>query len=293
MIAVKYFTVFLLIVISFGCAKAQVVNQQKPSETKNAGDEKSIDLSRFFENTTGAIVLYDVKNNRYLRHNEKRCAERFTPASTFKIPNALIALDAGVIKAAESLIAWDRQKYPEQNWTSEPFVQWKRVHTLRSAMKSSVIWYFREIAKTVGEERMKSYVDKFEYGNRDISGGLSSKRMFDAFWLNSSLQISADEQVEFLRKFYDGKLPVAKSSTETVKQILVLEDAPAYKLSGKTGGGRNPNGKTLGWFVGYVETKDNTYFFALNIDGEDYVAIRDKRIDLTKRILSDLGFMKN
>jgi beta-lactamase class D len=136
-------------------------------------------------------------------------------------------------------------KYPERDWTDAPFVYWKKDHTLRSAMKYSVVWYYRELAIRIGEERMKNYLAKFEYGNQDISGGLASKRMFEAFWLNNSLKISADEQIEFLRKFYDEKLSVSKHSTEIVKQILVQEETAEYKLSAKTGGGWN-NGKALG-----------------------------------------------
>jgi len=281
-----------LLIISSGCAEAQVTKQRKTDELKTTQGEKKTDLSRFFENIEGTIVLYDVKNNRYLRHNEKRSAARYTPASTFKIPNAIVGLETGAVKDADSLIAWDKVKYPEQDWTNAPFVFWKRDHTLRSAMKYSVVWYYRELAIRIGEPRMKNYLAKFEYGNQDISGGLASKKMFEAFWLSNSLKISADEQIEFLRKFYDEKLSVSKRSTDIVKQILVMEDAPNYKLSGKTGGVGNLNGKALGWFVGYVETKDNTYFFALNMDGENYGAIRDKRIDLTKQILGELGYMK-
>lgn len=286
----SFFVCLGLLLFTTACAQAQkVVNQSNGKESRTV---KSPDLSRFFENTTGAIVIYDVKNNRYFRYNEKRCAARYTPASTFKIPNALIAVETGVVKDAETVMVWDKVKYPEQDWTSEPFVHWKQNHTLRSAIKYSVIWYFREIALGIGEERMKTHLAKFAYGNEDISGGLASRRMFEAFWLNNSLKISADEQIEFLQKFYDGKLPVSKRSTDIVKQILVLEETPNYKLSGKTGGVGNLNGKALGWFVGYVETEDNTYFFALNMDGENYAAIRDKRIDLTKQILSELGFMR-
>lgn len=292
MIRLKLFTGILLFACSFGCAKAQIVKQTNAPERNNPPTEKTEDLSRFFKNIEGTIVLYDAKNKRYLRHNEKRAATRFTPASTFKIPNSLIGLETGAVEDAETVIAWDKKKYSDTGWTEPPFSYWKQDHTLRTAIKYSVIWYYRELAMRVGEERMKNYVEKFEYGNQDISGGLSSKRMFEAFWLNSSLQISADEQIEFLRKLYDGKLPVAKRSTDIVKQILVLEETPDYKLSGKTGGVGNLNGKALGWFVGYLETKDNTYFFALNMDGADYAAIRDKRIDLTKQILSELGFMK-
>src|SRR5689334_22331825 len=70
------------------------------------------DLSKFFKNTTGAFVLYDLKNNRYLRHNPARCRQRFSPYSTFKIPNSLIGLETKVIADADYLIRWDQQKYP-------------------------------------------------------------------------------------------------------------------------------------------------------------------------------------
>ncbi len=287
----KIFAAVLLVALSFGCAEAQT-NKSSNQNKDNKSVEKTADLSRFFKNTEGTIVIYDVKNNRYLRHNETRAAVRYTPASTFKIPNALIGLETGVVKDSESKIVWDKVKYPAQDWTEPPFVHWAKDHTLATAMKYSVVWYFREIALGIGEERMKTHLAKFEYGNQDISGGLASKRMFEAFWLNSTLKISADEQIEFLRRFYDEKLGVSSGATDTVKKILVLEETPEYKLSGKTGGVGSLNGKALGWFVGYVETKDNTYFYALNLDGENYAAIRDKRIDLTKQILSELGFMK-
>src|SRR4030095_11993155 len=76
---------------------------------------KAQDLSKYFQNTEGAFVLYDMKNDRYLRYNEQRCRERFSPFSTFKIPNSLIGLETGVIKDAEFVIRWDSKKYPAQN----------------------------------------------------------------------------------------------------------------------------------------------------------------------------------
>jgi hypothetical protein len=72
------------------------------------------DLSKFFKNTDGAFVLYDLKNNHYLRHNPARCKQRLTPHSTFKIPNSLIGLETGVIADADFVIPWDRQKYPPE-----------------------------------------------------------------------------------------------------------------------------------------------------------------------------------
>jgi len=245
-------------------------------------------LDRIFGNTKGAFVLYDFRNNRYIRHNETRCRRRFTPASTFKIPNSLIGLETGVVRDADFVIPWNRQRYPNEGRPAiAPFIYWWQDHTLRSAMKYSVVWYYMEIAQRVGAQRMQKYVTQFRYGNEDISGGI------DEFWRNSTLQISADEQVDFLRRFYTGKLNVSSRSTEIVKDIMLLEKTATYKFSGKTGAAPIETGGTLAWFVGYLEREGDVYFFALNMDGANYEAIRDERINLTKRILTELGYLPN
>nr|AIA16603.1 ClassD_beta_lactamase [uncultured bacterium] len=252
----------------------------------NSAPAEAQDLSPYFKNTNGAFVLYDLKENHYIRYNEQRCRERFSPKSTFKIPNSLIGLDTGVIRDADFTIAWNRQKYPPQdNWNQEPFIHWAQDHTLRSAIKYSVVWYYRELALRVGKQKMMKYITAFNYGNKTISKDI------DNFWLDNSLKISADEQVEFLKEFYAGRLPVSKLATETVKDILVLENTPAYKLSAKTGGGSIAEGKYIGWFVGYLETKGNVYFFATNIEGASFAEIREKRVELSKEILAALGYL--
>jgi beta-lactamase class D len=244
------------------------------------------DLSGYFKGVNGAFVLYDMNNQRYVRYNVKRCGERFSPKSTFKIPNSLIGLETGVIRDAEFVIPWNREKYPPQaNWNEEPFVHWAKDHTLRSALKYSVVWYYRELALSVGGERMKKYVAAFDYGNEDVSGRI------DNFWLNDVLKISADEQVEFLKAFYSGRLPVSKRTTEIVKDILVFEQTPTYKLSAKTGGGPIDEGIFIGWFVGYLEANGNVYFFATNMEGASFAEIRARRIELTREILKGLGYL--
>jgi beta-lactamase class D len=132
---------------------------------------------------------------------------------------------------------------------------------------------------------MKKYVRAFHYGNQDVSGSV------DNFWLNDVLKISADEQVEFLKAFYTGRLPVSKRSTEIVKDILVFEKSPGYQLSAKTGGGPIGEGVFIGWFVGYLEANGNVYLFATNIEGSSFLEIRDQRIELTKQILRSLGYL--
>jgi beta-lactamase class D len=250
------------------------------------------DLSKYFQNTEGAFVLYDLKNDSYLRYNERRCRERFSPFSTFKIPNSIIGLETRVIANAETSLRWEPKRFPESvNWTQPPFVNWKHDHNLRSAMKDSVLWYYRELARRVGEERMRRMVAQMGYGNQDVSGVWDSPNLFEAFWLNGSLRISADEQVEFLRKFYAGELPVADRTTKIVKDILTLEKNADYKLSGKTGGGPLAEGKYIGWFVGYLEAKGNVYFFAVNLEGDSFASVRDRRINLTKQIMTGLGYL--
>ncbi|MBV9923891.1 MAG: class D beta-lactamase [Acidobacteria bacterium] len=278
---VVLFTVLLLLA-ALGCAirtgarPAAFVARQRPRP----------DLASYFKPfPAGAFVLYDLKRDRYLRYDEARCRERFSPFSTFKIPNSLIGLDTGVIKDAEYVIKWDRQKYPPHDEDTLPFKDWWQDQTLRTAIRRSVVWYYRELATAVGKPRMKEYVHRLRYGNEDVSGPINN------FWLADSLKISADEQVEFLKRLYREDLPVSNRSIKIVKEITTLEKTPDYELHGKTGGGPLAEGRFLGWFVGYVETKDDTYFFATQIEGPTYLSVRDERIALTKRILSDSGYI--
>jgi beta-lactamase class D len=243
-------------------------------------------LNAIFKDTIGTFVLYDAKNNAYIRHNEARGRERFSPKSTFKIPNSLIGLETGVIKDADFVINWNREKYPPQaNWNQEPFVHWGKDQTLRTAFKYSVLWYYRELALKVGLPEMKARVAAFNYGNKEVSSRV------DNFWLDDSLKISAEDQVEFLRAFYENRLPVSRRSTEIVKDIMVFEKTPEYTLSAKTGGGPITGGKYIGWFVGYLEARGNVYYFAMNIEGASFAEIRDKRIGMTKKILTELEFL--
>jgi beta-lactamase class D len=280
----------LLLLTALGCAKTTgagpVVNTTRARQA-SARPTPRPDLASYFKPfPAGAFVLYDLKRNSYTRYDEARCRERFSPFSTFKIPNSLIGLDTGVISGPEHVIKWDRQRYPPHDEDTLPFKDWWQDQTLRTAIRRSVVWYYRELANAVGRPRMREYVHRLRYGNEDVSGPL------DGFWLADSLKISADEQVEFLKRLYKEELPVSKRSIKIVKEITTLEQTPGYTLHGKTGGGPLGENRYLGWFVGYVETKDDTYFFATEIEGPTYISVRDERIALTKRILSDLGYMK-
>lgn len=277
----KLFITAFLFLFSFSCS-AQ--NNKSPQPKSDKAPEQK--LNDIFKDTKGTFVLFDQKNNSYLRYNAGRARERFSPKSTFKIPNSLIGVESGVIKDADFVISWNREKYPPQaNWNDEPFKHWGKDHNLRSAFKNSVVWYYRELALKVGLPEMKKRVESFNYGNKTIS-----KRV-DNFWLDDSLKISADEQIEFLKAFYNNQLPVSKRATDIVKDIMIFEETPEYTLSAKTGGGLIAENTYIGWFVGFLEAKGNVYFFAMNIEGRSFLEIRDKRIEMPKKILTELKYL--
>jgi beta-lactamase class D len=212
---------------------------------------QTLELSPFFEGYQGCFVLLDVAKDEYVRYIPERCAQRLSPCSTFKIPNSLIGLETGVISDQNHTISWDGTRYPVESWN--------RDHTLASALQNSVVWYYEALAAQVGTERMQQYLGDLHYGNEDASGG-------STFWLGSSLAISADEQIDFLRRLHGNALPFSSRSTDIVKEILILEETDAYVYRGKTGMCMMERERQLGWFVGYVTRGDAAYIFATNIE---------------------------
>lgn len=237
------------------------------------------DFKKYFDaaNVKGAFVLFAVNAKSYVRYNPERCEERFLPASTFKVMNALMALEAGVVQDESTMLPWDGTQYQ--------IAAWNRDQTLQSAMAASAVWYYQELARRLGKERMQHFVDEVGYGNRNLTGPV------DSFWLDGGLRISADEQVEFLRRLYLGDLPFSRRSMEIVKRILVMEETPSYRLSGKTGAVQRA-GQPIGWFIGAIEKSGQLYCFATNIEGAHVDdAFLKARLDITRQILGDLGIL--
>jgi beta-lactamase class D len=242
------------------------------SETTEHPEWKS-----YFETSgvAGTIVVTDLAKEETHVYNPLRAAEPFIPASTYKIPHSLIALETGVVKDENQSFKWDWQKRRVETWD--------RDQTLRSALKYSVVWVYQEIARQVGEQREAEFLKKFAYGNEDVSGRV------DHFWLDGQLRITALQQIEFLKKFYLNQLPVSERSSLIVKDMLINEANSKYILRAKTGLGvsRTP---AIGWWVGWVETDDDTYFFALNLDiARDEDA--PKRMIVARQCLASLGIL--
>lgn len=227
-------------------------------------------------NTQGSLAVLDLSRDRLVMTDETRARRGELPASTFKIPHALIALETHVVADADrEIIRWDG--------VMRDIPQWNKDHTLRSAMQFSVVPVFQQIARRIGEERMKTYVESFQYGNRDIGGA-----PIDKFWLEGHLRISPLEQVHFLRRFYRAELPVSARSLDIVKDIIPGEKVGDAMIRAKTGTVQRHGKPVLGWLVGYAEKGDNVATFALNIDVHGQPDL-DRRWPMAKAMLGKIG----
>lgn len=240
------------------------------SSTYALDEIKTIDLSKYFKDfRVSTFVMYDPEQKMFEIHNLDAAEIRRSPCSTFKIPNSLIGLESGVINNKDHVLKWDGTERWNENWN--------RDHTLESAFKHSTVWYYQELARQVGKATMQDFVDKMDYGNKDLSSGI------DQFWLGNSLQISAMEQIRFLQKLYYNRLPFSPTNMDIVKEIMIYKTGDNYVLRGKTGSGFVEGETSWGWFVGYLEVKDKVYFFASNIEAKDDAwgpKVRDIVIDI-------------
>lgn len=245
-------------------------------ESSDAPTLDRVDFAARFKGFDGCFVIQPVDGAWTLRHNDRRCAEPLSPCSTFKIFIALAALESGVIEGPDTKLQWDGKP--------KPIKAWEKDHTLATAIRDSVVWYFQEVAGRIGEKRMQQFLDAVKYGNRDMSGGLKT------FWLQTSLKISADEQVRFLARLYRNQLPFSQRAMDEVKKMLVLDKGKNWTFSGKTGTGSSDGKLTLGWFVGCVKSHEREYVFAINIAAPDGALGRGAK-EIAKAILKDLGLL--
>ncbi len=225
----------------------------------------------------GSFSMYDLNKKAYATTDKTDFLTPTSPASTFKIPNTFIALETGAVKNQHEVIKWDG--------TPKRMKIWERDYYLALAYKNSAFWFYQEIAKRIGEEKYHRYLKVLDYGNQDISSGLTT------FWLGSSLKISPKNQLEVLQKIQAEAAPFSARTYRISKEIMVEERTSTYTLRAKTGWA-DTKPTHVGWYVGYVETKDNVYFFATRLyqpdanQNEDFGA---QRKTITRKILTELG----
>ena len=224
----------------------------------------------------GTFVLHEPAIDRYSIFNEARAKQRFLPASTFKIANAVIGLEVGAITDEKEVFHWDARP--------KPIAAWERDHTLDTGMRESAIWMFQEIARRIGRARMREWLDRLEYGNRDMSGGI------DHFWLQGGLRVSAIEQVKFLHRLAEGRLPATQRAQRLVRNAMVVEKSRSHTLYAKTGGSGRTR-EAVEWWVGWVERKGRPVaYFAMNLAPTDKTRFAD-RFEITRPILREAGVL--
>lgn len=199
----------------------------------------------------GTIAVREVGSDETLVWNIDRAGERRRPASTFKILNSLIILEAGVLADVDTVVPWDG--------VEREVPAWNRDHTLRSGIEVSAVWLYQVLARQVGLARMSDWIDQIRYGNEVLGGEI------DDFWLSGDLKISPIEQLDFLERLATGDLPFRPEVIDAVTDIIVQERGEGWSWSYKTGTAlaEDPD---LGWLVGMTERGDRQWVFALNID---------------------------
>ncbi|GAA6130226.1 class D beta-lactamase [Halopseudomonas sabulinigri] len=224
------------------------------------------------QDAVGTIIVVDERtpDKTTWVHNPERAAQRFSPASTFKIPHTLMALDAGAVKDEFQVFPWDG--------TQHSYAGHNQDQTLRSAMRHSTVWVYRGFASAIGEPKARAYLQKLNYGNADPSVDAGD------YWIDGKLAISAEEQIAFLQQLYRNQLPFKIAHQRLTKDLMIVQAERNWILRAKTGWeGR------YGWWVGWVEWPEGPVFFALNIDTPNRLKDLHKREAITRALLRSIN----
>ena len=226
------------------------------------------------ENIVGTLVVATVDGTPVHVFNEDRSSIQFSPASTFKIPNTLISLDAGVVSSKTTPFTWDGAEKGRAAWNKD--------QTLESAFRVSCVWCYQEMARDVGSERYVTDLNSMAYGNQNIG------ERVDMFWLNGDLLISAKDQIDFLSAMVNYDVPYSREHVDLIKDIMLVEQTADYAIHAKAGW--TGPGLYTGWYVGYVEKNDAVWLFAMNMH-MDRAEQSGLRKELTVRSLRALGII--
>ncbi len=269
--------IFSLIFLQIFIFSGKIIAQEKPLIREITG------IRSLFEKhgMKGSILIVDREKNELLGYQPAVWDSGYLPASTFKIPNALIGLQTGVIDTGY-IFKWDGK--------ARSFSYWNKDMTLREAFRLSCVPCFQELAVKINPVRMKRYLDLIRFGNMDVHA-----ENIDRFWLEGDSRITPRQQVDFLQRFYEEEFSFSPEVMKSVKSIMVIEEKPEYMLSGKTGWSIR-NGNNYGWFVGILQIGEKVYFVATLIEPKDQKMISDfalARKTITMETFRLLGLIKS
>lgn len=281
----QFITIVILTAFIFSCS-----SNKKPEKNSFAGSDRITlhqEFKKYFDecNTEGSIAIYDNNRHEWILSDTVGIFKETLPASTFKIINLLIALETNTITDENEVMKWngntDTVKY---GYRPEIYHDM----TVKEAFRVSAVWAFIDLARKIGKENYKKYLTLCSYGNLDLS------QTDDDFWNFGAFAVSPLNQVEFLKKMYEGKLPFSKRNIEIVKNVMQTEQEANYTIYAKTGWTRE-GGINTGWWVGYIENKNGTYFFATRLlqDRKFKSAnFGNCRKEITRKIFRDLKIIE-
>jgi beta-lactamase class D len=247
-----------LFILFISCSEKKTPYENKEESVTVLEQEKRVQEFQTIidsANVKGAVLIYDLEKNQYFSNDFEYSRKGNLPASTFKITNSIIALEAGVVENDSTLFKWNGEKRRLKNWEQDLI--------FRNAFHFSCVPCYQEIARKIGVKKMTEYLNKLEYGKMKVDS-----TNIDLFWLEGESRINQFQQIDFLKRFYQSKLPISERTKGIMKRMMVIEENEEYKLSGKTGWSIR-NGNNNGWFIGYIESGDKTYFFATNVEPKE------------------------
>src|SRR5688572_18820378 len=216
--------------------------------------ERAIDAN--FGGMGTCVVISDTRSGRtlYRYGSHTLCMRQLPPCSTFKIPNSLIALDAGVVTPT-TVFKWDGKPQPTSAWEKDA--------DMKTAFRDSIVWWHQRIARQIGKPVYAERLKAFDYGTETPDGPV------DGFWLGpengQALLISTEQQADFLRRLYNDRLPVKPASAAFVKEIMVDTRYGQSVMSGKTGScpSNEEQSRQVAWWVGRIQSAPNDVVFAI------------------------------
>lgn len=278
----KIIYILSILILSLSCTSKKIVSDKKEMKTT----EREIIVPEFqviidSANVNGAILIYDFEGDKYYSNNFRWAKKGYLPASTFKITNSIIALETGIVENDSTIFKWNGEK--------RRLVNWEQDLIFRDAFHFSCVPCYQEVARKIGVKKMTQYLDKLEYGDMKVDS-----TNIDLFWLEGESRINQFQQINFLKRFYQSELPISKQTELIMRRLMVIDKNNQYAVSGKTGWSIR-NGNNNGWFVGYIESQNKTYFFATNIEPKkqfDMNLFPMIRKDVTYKALKKMNIIK-
>ncbi|WP_101021938.1 beta-lactam sensor/signal transducer BlaR1 [Staphylococcus epidermidis] len=272
LIFICIFTFFIMIIQSQFLMGQSLTdyNYKKPLQS----DYQILDESKNFGSNSGSFVMYSMKKDKYYIYNEKESRKRYSPDSTYKIYLALFGLDRHIISDKNSRMSWNHNHYP--------FDSWNKDQDLNTAIQNSVNWYFERISNQLSKNYTSDQLKQLNYGNKNLGS-------YKTYWLEDSLKISNLEQVIVLKNMMEQNNHFSKNEKKQLSSSLLIRKNENYELYGKTGTGI-VNGKyNNGWFVGYVITNHDKYYFSTHLSDEKASGENAKFIN--EKILKEMGVL--